>query len=172
MINKKLFHDKMRMLFEFYNKKVSPDMYEIYYEALSQLDNSQFLSAVDIIIKTSKFMPMPIDFIKISHESMEEKAIFALNKVEKAFCSVGIYGGLHFQDEKINKTIEIIGGWVKICSMSDNDWKFARKDFIKIYKLMPELSERIELKGIGEQGGIKEIGVKENQLKLDNIKKE
>lgn len=158
MINKELFYKKMEMLFGLFNKDVTDDIYTVYYEALKGLDNSQFSKTVELIIKTCKFMPMPAEFLEITSENPETKAMLALQEVEKSFGSVGIYGNVHFIDERIGQTIQIIGGWTKICSMNDNEWKFARRDFIKIYKLLPIPTERIELRGLGGTGEVIEIG--------------
>jgi hypothetical protein len=48
-----------------------------------------------------------------------------------------------------NSTIEALGGWVKICAMPEEEFKWAEKDFLKIYPAFSGRSVKAPMKLIG-----------------------
>ena len=136
MLNYKLFVENMTGLSEVYGQEVTPAMMKIYYLALQELSDQQFKQAMNYIIQTHKFncLPKPAEFLTLFHESKEQVAQEALLRLEEAISKDGYYGNVNVcNDKRIHKAVEHMGGWQKVSAMTDDEWIWAKKDFIKIY---------------------------------------
>jgi hypothetical protein len=56
-----------------------------------------------------------------------------------------------FEDPKITRVIEIMGGWIEVCAWPTADIKFRRKEFLDAYKALPSSGEPKPLAGICER---------------------
>ncbi len=86
----------------------------------------------------------------------EDKAVLALDRLERAMSSVGKYRSVAFADTTIMAVVHSMGGWVKLCSMEADEWKWARKEFEKIYRVystkpISQLQIPEHLSGIAER---------------------
>lgn len=141
-------------LAEIYDTQLTETRLNLYFAALKDLTLEQVKQAANTIARTSRFFPKPADFLEAGGGGGEDKALQALLQVEKAIREIGSYRSVVFDDPVIHAVIETFeGGWEGICMMPLEDWKFARKDFIKTYKALsnipnlnapPKLIGRIE----------------------------
>lgn len=110
---------------------------KVYAEALKDVPIGQIESAAWEIIRNRTLSTFPkVGEIReyIHGGKSEDKAVLALNKLERAMSSVGKYRSVTFDDPFITATVSAMGGWPKICCMEQDEWKWARKDFDKIYR--------------------------------------
>lgn len=101
------------------------------------MSDEQFKDVVTVVLKTKKFykVPLPAELLEAANGKPQDAAILALEKVERAIREVGSYFSVVFDDPVIHRTIEGLGrSWQGICEMPIEEWKFARKDFIKMYE--------------------------------------
>lgn len=110
---------------------------KVYAEALKDVPIEQIEAAAWEIIRNRTLSTFPkVGEIReyIHGGKSEDKAVLALNKLERAMSSVGKYRSVSFDDPFIMATVSAMGGWPKICCMEQDEWKWARKDFDKIYR--------------------------------------
>lgn len=72
----------------------------------------------------------------------EEAGLRAAYRVTEAIRDVGHSSSVTFDDPFIHYVIEKLGGWEELCAMTSEEWKFARKDFARLYDAA--LQEKID----------------------------
>jgi hypothetical protein len=86
----------------------------------------------------------------------DERSVMALDCLEKAMSSVGKYRSVAFEDAIITAVVSSMGGWPKLCGMEADEWRWARKEFEKIYRVystksLSQLQIPEHLSGIAER---------------------
>lgn len=125
-------------LAELYDKKLSPSLLKMYFQALSQFDIVQFQAAVGNAMMTMKFFPKPVELIELitgGPSSTADTAEVEFAKVVDAVRKHGAYQTVRFDDPVTTAVIlRGFGGWVKICDdMTEDQTKWFRKDFVRMY---------------------------------------
>jgi hypothetical protein len=125
----------------FGNQAPSENKIEIYFRALSDLAIEQIREAVSNLLNrrtiTSTF-PVPAEIREAIGIRVEDAALIALDKLEKAIERYGLYRTVKFDDKIIHMVIRAMGGWVKVCrndSEEGEDWTWRRKEFLKLYQV-------------------------------------
>jgi hypothetical protein len=80
-----------------------------------------------------QFFPKPADIVRFIEGNGETRALKAWAIVEKALQCVGVYQSVVFDDAFIHAVIEDMGGWVKLCTMTNDDLPFRAREFQKRY---------------------------------------
>ena len=178
--DKKRFWACMKAMEECVGIPSSKEKAEIYFRALSDLDIADIEKASWYIVghRTTASFPKPGEIREAISGCAEDIAICAISKIESAWRKgIGAYHNVCFDDPLIHVLIDRAGGWGKLCSVPEQDWKFMRKDLEKQYKAisglhlshMPDIPpvlfgthgghENIAmLEGIGRQVEIEYIG--------------
>ena len=133
----KQFAQCMAALGESFSQEASKLKHDIYFKALSEFPIEAVERATWHIIRTrvTSTFPKVAELREAIQGKAEDLAQLALEKVEKAVRHIGGYSSVVFDDPIIHRTVESFdGGWVGICDMRVDDWKWSRKDFIKIYE--------------------------------------
>ncbi|MGE4348855.1 MAG: DUF6475 domain-containing protein [Candidatus Berkiella sp.] len=76
-----------------------------------------------------QFMPKPADVIRIIRGSSQSICFQAWSKVERAIRIVGPYYSVVFDDITIHAVIDEMGGWVKLCRVTERDLNFVVREF-------------------------------------------
>ena len=101
-----------------------------------------------------KFFPKPSELLDLLNGKEDEQATIAWLRVHKAVKDIGPYESVDFTDDRvINSTIEAMGGWVNLCKVSLDEWKWKRKEFEGLYHTMAKRNNGghpISLPGIVE----------------------
>lgn len=129
----------MSAMAEAFSQEVSDLKGDIYFKALSDLSINSIEQAVWNIIntRTTATFPKVAEIRESVMGKVEDKAMLALSKVEKAVREVGGYASIVFDDPLIHAVIQTFNnGWVGVCDMSADEWKWSRKDFLKLYEAM------------------------------------
>jgi hypothetical protein len=135
--NDKKFLFVMAALAEASGQECSDFKIKIYAQALADIPVEAIEQAAWSVINTRTFATFPkVAEIRehLSGGKSDDKAILALDKLEKAMSRHGKYRSVCFDDPVLMATVVSIGGWPKICSMEMDEWKWARKDFERLYK--------------------------------------
>lgn len=133
MINDDVFKKNMDGLSMLFNYKIDPVLYEIYYRALQSLSDEEFVRAVNILVKRNKFMPKPAEILEVARGNREAITEQAWQTLVKAINIVGVYEDVQFEDKYLAGSVELLGGWQKLCNMTEEDFKYAHVTFRKIY---------------------------------------
>lgn len=143
MLNLDLFHSEITKLCLIFDKQPSELLFEAYYDTLQELNDEQFKQAVKIISRSNKYnsLPKPAEFIEAIHGTSDQQkskdeilATQALLKLEEGIIKHGYYDSVQFDDPRIHKAVEHMGGWLKVSNQKDEEWKWSKKEFIKIYQ--------------------------------------
>lgn len=127
----------MAALGEAYGHESSEFKEMVYAKALADVPVERIEQAAWEIIKSRTLASFPkVAEIRefLGGGKSEDKAVLALDKLERAMSSVGKYRSVVFDDPLIMAVVSSMGGWPKLCSMEADEWKWSRKDFEKIYR--------------------------------------
>lgn len=153
MLSQEVFAEGMTLLGETYERDITEILLKAYYRVLQNVSDSDFQNAVGAILATRQYtkMPLPADILEHINGKPEDQALLALDKVEKAIREVGGYTSVIFDDPVIHRVINSFhDGWVGICEMTLEEWKWARKDFLKMYQAFqqqPDMQTPVKLYG-------------------------
>ena len=81
--------------------------------------------------------------------SKEDQAVQAWETLLGALRAVGAYQSVVFQDGRISRCVELMGGWRNACLWDAKELSFKQRDFIQLYKSLPP-SPPLKLAGIVE----------------------
>jgi|SRR5690554_128280 len=84
--------------------------------------------------KEGRFMPLPADIVRYIVGDSDSLSHLAWSKAERAISSPGIYASVVFDDSIIMAVIEDLGGWIKFCSSSGDEFPFIKNDFNRLYR--------------------------------------
>ena len=117
-------------LCETFGRDCTEGLIEGYWLALSDLNLDEFGNNAARCLKTSTFMPMPVDL----RGGKDENATKAWSHLLKAIRRHGHYASVDFADTAINATVRALGGWDRVCGLESEELhKWYRKDFEKTY---------------------------------------
>lgn len=110
---------------------------KIYAKALEDIPVESIEKAAWGIINTRTFASFPkVGEIRehLQGGKADDLSVVALDVLEKSMSRHGKYRSVVFNDPYIMATVHSMGGWPKLCSMESEEWKWARKDFERIYQ--------------------------------------
>ena len=109
-----------------------------YIKSLEEYDIDEIEQAFGYAISDLQWFPKPVElrgFLEHGAGDIEDIALVEADKVVVAIRSEGRYKSVTFDDPV---TMAVInqgwGGWIKVCEMREDEIKWFRKDFAKIYK--------------------------------------
>jgi len=121
---------------ELYGKCISEALTDIYWQVLKIFEWPDVKSAFEAHVHNpdcGQFFPKPADIVRFIEGNGEMRALKAWAIVEKALHCVGVYQSVVFDDFLIHAVIEEMGGWVKLCTMTNDDLPFRAREFQKRY---------------------------------------
>lgn len=135
MLSDKVFAENMAILCELYERELTDMLLKAYYSILSGLTDEQFNAAVQNILRTRKYtkLPMPAEFLELINQGAEIKAQIALDELERVIDTTGPNYSVSFGDRIIHAVVMRLGGWEWINTQKLDEWKWIRKDFIRLY---------------------------------------
>lgn len=136
--DRKNFYAMLTSVCELYGKKASPELLDLYFEALRQhelIDISRALNLHAVDPDQGQFMPKPADVVRMLGGSKQTRALQAWTMVERAIREIGPYQSVVFDDPIIHAVLEEMGGWIDLCNTStDKDLEFRSHEFSKRYQ--------------------------------------
>ena len=121
---------------ELYAKPLSTHLIDIYWQSLQSFELIDVEMALQSHINNpdcGQYFPKPADVVRFIEGNGETKALQAWAKVEKVIIQVGSYQSICFDDPIIHAVIEDMGGWVKLCSVKNEELPFRANEFQKRY---------------------------------------
>jgi hypothetical protein len=153
-MDRKRFALNMAGLADVMGSELSELKLDFYAKALEKYTDQQIENAIMQAGGTLKFFPKPIELIEIIDGKSQDRAIIAWDTLLAAIRRYGSYQSIVFADSKITKTVELMGGWLQVCSMTEDDTKWRMADFLKIYPGINEGQEQKALMGRYEQDNV------------------
>jgi hypothetical protein len=152
-----MFKNYMTLLGEIHAKELSDALKTAYWATLSSYSDAQCKAAFEAAIARCKFFPKPAELLEFISGPESDQATLAWLRVDKAVRTIGNYESIDFADDRaINSTIEAMGGWVNLCMVTNDEWKWKRKEFETLYPTMqrkadhPEhLAGTVEIENVG-----------------------
>lgn len=141
-------------LCELKGKEISVVFWKMYRKALLDvLTIDQAIQAIEIAFSRKTYgFPQPADLIEFIKGNGESEALEAWELILQAFSRCGAYGSPLFADPKIPRVIDILGGWIKLCSLEGKEIDICRAQFLKAHRELPSGGEPRALMGLVEQG--------------------
>jgi hypothetical protein len=133
--DKEIFDSILIAMAEIYDQTLSEERLSLYFEALKDMTLEQFRESANRVAKTSRFFPKPVDFRESITTSIDDKAMQALIKLEDACKRIGYDKSVVFDDPIIHMVVRALGDWQAICVMSEDEWKWKRKEFMSLYRV-------------------------------------
>lgn len=126
---------------EVFDKQVSEVLLSIYWEALKPYPWKKVKDALNKAVVTCRFFPKPADIVDFINgaDKTEEQAERAWATLLDAIKRYGPYMSVTFEDGRIARCIELMGGWEEVNSWKTSELQFRRKDFLSIYRSLPEM---------------------------------
>lgn len=121
---------------ELYGKALSKLLIKIYWYALKSFELVGIRQAFDTHIRNpdgGQFFPKPADIIRLIEGGGETRALHAWASVARTIEQVGIYQTVVFDDPLIHAVLENMGGWIDLCSITNERLPFYAREFQKRY---------------------------------------
>lgn len=126
-------------MYELYRqgKNLSPTTMSLWYRALEGYELEVISAALSRHSRnpdTGQFLPLPADVVRLIEGSSDDVALQAWHKLDRALRSIGTYQTVVFDDPVIHYCVAGLGGWIKLGTFTEDDWKFQRQAFITLYR--------------------------------------
>jgi hypothetical protein len=151
MQDHKRFASNMNGLAEIFGTELSELKLSFYAKVLERFTDEQVEKAVMMATQTLEFFPKPVQLIELIEGKSQDRAVMAWDVLLNAIRRHGSYQSVLFADPKITKTVELMGGWLQACSMTEDETKWRMADFLKIYQGIAGDPEHKALMGRYEQ---------------------
>ena len=122
---------------EVYGKPPSDGALDLMFNALKRFDLEAIKQALTAHVNDTQhgdFVPKPADIVRHIEGDGDTRALSAWAKVEDAIRRVGPYESVVFDDPRTMAAIEEMGGWIKLCDVTDRDLPFKGNEFKKRYQ--------------------------------------
>lgn len=125
---------------EYYDKKISKELLQMYFNGLIQYSIEDVEIALNAHMQDSdrgRFFPKIADFShKLQQEqlSAEERAEVSWAEIERKIRSVGSYGTLKLEDGVALAALKGFTSWKDLCAMDTSKMTWAKKEFISLYQ--------------------------------------
>ena len=113
---------------------------EIYFQALTRFTIEELETAVKSVLqnrKTATF-PKPAEVAEAILGSKTENAVQAWALVDDTMRKHGNYVSVDFGDRHTHRCIELMGGWDYLGTLTEEEWKWKRKEFESLYSALPD----------------------------------
>jgi hypothetical protein len=165
-MDEKKFLEIIYGLGELYDKELTKNVINIYYEVFKDYTTEQFQKAIGEVVRSHKYstLPKPAEILEFIEGTRDDRAMIAWLSVRKAIEQYGYTDTVEFEDPIISHCIFQMGGWIEVCQVLNKDIPFMEKEFMDLYRLY----EKREIKTPVKLSGYYEITNKSNGF-LDKI---
>lgn len=137
--DKQAFTELMRAMGLMYGRKRSDvdAMAPVYWQALKRFEFAEVRRAFSMHAQDTdvgQYWPKIGDVLRQLEGRSETNALRAWTKVEQAIRRVGGYQDVVFDDPIIHAVISDMGGWVSLCSVTEDELPFRAREFMQRYR--------------------------------------
>lgn len=126
----------MKAFFEVRHIKVTPDALRMWVDALSDLTADELVEAFRRFNRESTEFPTPAAVRRYAGAvaaSVDDRARVAWACVRREIGRTGGYDSVAFDDAMTNATVRAMGGWDKLCDVTEDVLPFRERDFLSNY---------------------------------------
>jgi hypothetical protein len=136
MLNKETFGEGMSLLCEVFERQPTRMLIEAYYMVLKDLTDDEFQRNISGILSSKLFskLPLPAEILNVTQTDLDDQAILAYDKFTKGKAQTGPYQTVIFDDITIHAVVDAMGSWESVCFITEDEWKFKRREFLDLYK--------------------------------------
>jgi hypothetical protein len=134
--DRRLFAQMFTGMCEYFDKKYSETLLEIYFRGLEDLTVNLVSEAINLAIGSLKFFPKIVELREFVSKSSDEQALIAWGQLTEAVQRAGHWSSVLFVDGKIARVVILLGGWQEVCSWEMDQIHFRRNDFLKAYRAL------------------------------------
>jgi len=136
---------------ELYDKELSVNLVNIYYEVFKDFDVKIFNNAIKEIIINRKYstFPKPAEILEYLQDTKDDVAMIAWLKVRGAIENVGHTETVEFDDPVISHCLFQMGGWQKVCEILNKDLPFMEREFMELYRFYAKRGIKLPVKLAG-----------------------
>ncbi len=157
MATAELISKALLLLGRTYRQELDDDLtFEAYHIGLRDVSDAALSKAVDVSIRTRKFLPTPAELrvdALCGGGGFDHRADLAWHEFDKAVAKHGGDHSVSFADGLINATVRLLGGWVPLCEKEgDNYFVWLAKEFKATYVRLcqgPQVSAELRRPLIG-----------------------
>ena len=134
--DKAVFAQLLTQLGLLYNKSLHPCVLDMYWQALYDYPWSIIRAAFQAHVvdpEKGQYMPKPADVIRCIRQQHTLLASQAWTAVLAAIRSIGSYGDVTFEDPLIPTVVTDMGGWILLCSLTQETLLYRQSDFERRY---------------------------------------
>ena len=125
---------------ELYDKPVTKNLLQLYFNALKTFSMDEITAGVNAHMMDSKhgsFFPKPADIVRhlqTGDLSAENKAELAWAQVIREMRVTGSYGSLKLDDRQALAAVKSLGSWKQLCASTVDEMTWKKKEFISMYE--------------------------------------
>ena len=125
---------------ELYDKPVTKNLLQLYFNALKTFSMDEITAGVNAHMMDSKhgsFFPKPADIVRhlqAGDISTENKAELAWAQVVREIRVTGSYGSLKLDDKQALASVKALGSWKQLCASTVDEMTWKKKEFISMYE--------------------------------------
>ena len=123
--------------FAFYDKAPSKEQVSAWFDVLTGYELEDISRALGAHIRNpdaGQYPPKPADVVKALVGTSDAVSQSAWTKLERAVSSVGPWRSVVFDDPIIHRIVIDMGGWVRLCNKSGEEWPHVHREFLQRYK--------------------------------------
>ena len=135
-LDKKRFAELMGGLAQTFATDISTRDLENYWQLLRGYPLSQIEPALIgycVSPEGHKFMPKPGEIVGALQGKQNEQSLLAWVKVTKGIRQVGASKTVIFDDPLIHAVIADLGGWIRLCRLTERELNFQQREFERLY---------------------------------------
>jgi len=131
------FKELLTLIGEKYGVEVSTLMAKTIWQTLKPFPDADCIKALNKIVLYGRFYKdlLP-DLMEALEGSKREQAVEAWLEVDQAIQRIGTYTTVKFSDPIIHSCVEAMGGWEELGKITNDEWKWKRKEFETLYPIM------------------------------------
>lgn len=119
---------------EYYDADLPEGTLSLWEAGLKKFSPDEIKTAFGVWINREDRMPKISNIVQILNGSDEDLALAALVKVEEGMRLHGGYATVVFDDPVIHAVIGQLGGWIRLCSLTEEKFVWWKKDFLERYR--------------------------------------
>ena len=125
-----------------FNKKMTVEEIEIYWEMLKGYEDKDIKNATIKCIKELTFFPRIADIIRPIEGDTKEEAELAWLYLKEKIGDDGYYNSVSFPKyPAVGAVVEALGGWLRITDIKENEETWIKKEFIVLYPILKKNGE-------------------------------
>ena len=127
---------------KFFRYDITPMTVDIWWNILEPYAYDDVHRAMMTFIRSAdagRFMPKPAEVVRLIDGDSQSNSQRAWALVDRAVRTVGPYRTLVFDDPITMRVIDDMGGWIHLCSHTDEDYTFRANEFGKRYQSYSQL---------------------------------